>query len=495
LKANENTQVKKAIEGFSGKRLLQLEGESEIKLREARKSCRDMNDFVNVVLPFSQIKKGEPKEYVPDVYRTFLEELAKRLDTFSAYSYPTRASSKNEQPGHHFGVRLKIIDIESLPRVQDEVEVFSSLSPDIPLKAGDKIVEYFSPSQKKWITMRGLFEKYRGSTDLNDIFLSNDQAEINLKIRSEEGLKEVRLTPWTGDESPPVARARAIGDIIHAEVLNFHDGAADQLRSELLRVREEMRSDKKEVAGVVLDFRFNSGGFDDESGKLISLFIKEGMIWKKVERSTTNIRYSGSLNLPRSMGFFDEPLVMLVNRFSISNGEMTPYLLRDAGRGLVVGEKTFGKGVNQRFFNFDVGSLIGGRFKITTTMTFGRSGKGIQGEKLSPDFNMSDDSFLARIEDCRLKKNCPVMSIQELSGLKNSPLASHPNIEPFDDRSKESGLKAWMARAQPLMATAADKAPADDEKLHSRILGQDYVLRAGYDLIHLHPNYAETSTP
>jgi carboxyl-terminal processing protease len=147
-------------------------------------------------------------------------------------------------------------------------------------------------------------------------------------------------------------------------------------------------SPKKPLAGVVLDLRFNKGGYFDleEAVKLAGLFIKAGPVlgkrnglgeveWmyrKEEDNHEPNMEYLG-------------PLVILVNQFSARASEVVAGTLQDYGRAVIVGAtQTFGKGTLQRAIPMQKYDLPGA-IQITTHQIFLAGGSSVQIKGIEPD--------------------------------------------------------------------------------------------------------------
>lgn len=105
-----------------------------------------------------------------------------------------------------------------------------------------------------------------------------------------------------------------------------------------------------DAKGIVLDLRRNPGGFLDESLTLTDLFLDPGKRivstrGRNPRRGPGEHEDAASTQLPASVG--EKSLVVLVDRFTASAGEILSGALQDHDRALVVGERTFGKGVVQ----------------------------------------------------------------------------------------------------------------------------------------------------
>ena len=100
----------------------------------------------------------------------------------------------------------------------------------------------------------------------------------------------------------------------------------------------------KNTDGVIIDLRGNGGGFLTEAIDLTGLFIPAGPV-VQVRRSNGKNKVHSSHN---KQVFYDGPLMVLIDRFSASASEIFSGAIQDYGRGIVVGERSFGKGTVQQ---------------------------------------------------------------------------------------------------------------------------------------------------
>lgn len=133
---------------------------------------------------------------------------------------------------------------------------------------------------------------------------------------------------------------------------------------------------KKHIDGLVIDLRNNGGGSLQEVNSLVGLFIESG--------PTVQIRgANGGVEVmtdddPRVL--YNGPLAVVVNRLSASASEIFAGAIQDYERGLVVGERTFGKGTVQSLQELDRGQL-----KITMAKFYRVSGESNQHKGIIPD--------------------------------------------------------------------------------------------------------------
>lgn len=151
----------------------------------------------------------------------------------------------------------------------------------------------------------------------------------------------------------------------------------DDFRSTTKDVKRLLAELKEaQVQGIVIDLRDNGGGSLQEASTLTGLFIEQGPI--------VQIRYANNKveklydSDPRI--FWDGPLAVVVNRLSASASEIFAGAVQDYGRGLIIGEDTFGKGTVQSLISLDHGQL-----KLTSAKFYRISGASTQHRGIIPD--------------------------------------------------------------------------------------------------------------
>ena len=139
------------------------------------------------------------------------------------------------------------------------------------------------------------------------------------------------------------------------------------------------RFDDQRVDAVLIDLRGNSGGSLYEANKLTGLFVSSGATLQ-VKESNGNVRPWGD---PRAKQIWKKPMAVMVDRYSASASEIFAGAIQDYQRGIVIGQKTFGKGTVQRLDN-----LSSGQIKITESKFYRITGAGMQSKGVLPDVTL-----------------------------------------------------------------------------------------------------------
>ena len=134
------------------------------------------------------------------------------------------------------------------------------------------------------------------------------------------------------------------------------------------------------VEALVLDLRNNGGGALMEANKIIGLFVASGPTVQVKHKAGYIQPYGAS----RAKQVWEKPLVVLVNRYSASASEIVAGAIQDYQRGLVVGQRTFGKGTVQSLEN-----LSQGQIKITESKYYRVNGTSTQNKGVIPDIELA----------------------------------------------------------------------------------------------------------
>ncbi|MDC0440723.1 carboxy terminal-processing peptidase [Gammaproteobacteria bacterium] len=135
----------------------------------------------------------------------------------------------------------------------------------------------------------------------------------------------------------------------------------------------------QKVDAVLIDLRGNSGGALFEANKLTGLFVSSGATLQ-VKESNGSVRPWGDA---RAKQIWKKPMAVMVDRYSASASEIFAGAIQDYQRGIIIGQKTFGKGTVQKLDN-----LSSGQIKITESKFYRITGAGMQSKGINPDITL-----------------------------------------------------------------------------------------------------------
>lgn len=140
------------------------------------------------------------------------------------------------------------------------------------------------------------------------------------------------------------------------------------------------------IDALTIDLRGNSGGLLDEAASLTGLFINDGPL---VQLKGTNEKID-VIEDPIPGSIYDGPMVVLIDRFSASASEIFAGAIQDYSRGIIIGQKTYGKGSVQSLYPLDRYSRFTskkgfGQLTLTIAKYYRVTGAGTQNKGVIPD--------------------------------------------------------------------------------------------------------------
>jgi len=334
-----------------------------------------------------------------DVFQLFINAYTLSLEPHTSYMSPSLSENFD------ISMRLSLEGIGAVLSVKNEHTVVQSVVPGGPaelggqIKAGDRITGV-AQGNKDIIDVVGwrlqdVVEQIRGPKGsvvrlqvLPKDASMGDPSKIITIVRNKIKLEE-QAAKKSIIEGLDGMEQRRIGVIevptFYRDFRAYSKGDKD-FRSTTRDVRKLLIELSNEgVDGVVVDLRQNGGGSLAEATELTGLFIKSGPVVQvkdtlgKVEVESDpdpEIAYSG-------------PLAVLVNRNSASASEIFAGAIQDYGRGIIIGEPTFGKGTVQTLIDLDrlvtAGTEELGRLRLTMAQFFRVSGGSTQFRGVVPD--------------------------------------------------------------------------------------------------------------
>ncbi|MCC5878762.1 MAG: carboxy terminal-processing peptidase [Idiomarina sp.] len=281
-----------------------------------------------------------------DAFSTVMNAFARSVEAHTSYLSPRNAERFQQN------MNLQLEGIGAVLQSEYDYTVIRSLVPGGPadssgqLAVDDKIIAV-AQGDKEFVDIIGwrlddvvdLITGPKGSTVRLQVLKESqgsggtpDTVEIvRDKIRLED--REAKAEVKTLDDSEYAERR--VGVI---EIPGFYNNLSGDVRKLIAELKEQ------DVEGIIVDLRGNGGGSLSESITLTGLFIEEGPV-VQVRDSSGRIEVNRDTDGEVD---YEGPLTVMVDRFSASASEIFAAAIQDYGRGLVVGEQTFGKGTVQQ---------------------------------------------------------------------------------------------------------------------------------------------------
>ncbi|MCR8557436.1 S41 family peptidase [Mucilaginibacter sp. BJC16-A38] len=234
---------------------------------------------------------------------------------------------------------------------------------------------------------------------INDIPLdgkNNDQvslllkgskgATIRLLVKRESDPKPVEKNLVRDEiKQPNVSYSGMVdGNMGYIKLDKFLENSADEVTNALVAIK------KNNPNGIILDLRSNGGGILQEAVKIVNLFVQKDVevVSQKGKIKEKNFTYNTVSN-PLEPNL---PLVVLVNSHSASASEIVAGALQDLDRAIIIGQRSYGKGLVQQTFNLPYNSLV----KITIAKYYVPSGRCIQEIDYT---HRKDDGTVVKVAD------------------------------------------------------------------------------------------------
>ncbi len=300
---------------------------------------------------------------VAQAIHTYLNGILDELDPHS--SYMTREEYRELRSGtrgQFGGVGLVIDESQELPVIREVVPNspahMAGIRPgDVLLKVGKKISAF-----------RTLDSVLR---DIRDLAVDKAAPVWFFRPASRRVYRSFLAREEIPTRSAELRVVEGHPEVLHIRVTGFSNHTADDVQS---LFEHGQRAARGKLKLILLDLRGNPGGLLDQAIQVSDLFIRQGKI------VSTRSRFEEQVEQATRGAKIDLPLVVLVNSSSASASEIVAGALKDHGRALVVGERTFGKGSVQSLFELATGTAL----KLTVAHYFTPAGQSLQGVGIEP---------------------------------------------------------------------------------------------------------------
>lgn len=280
--------------------------------------------------------------------------------------------------GQYGGIGALIRKKDSLVVVAEPYEGFPAMKAG--LIAGDIILE-----------VNGKSTEGKSTSDISQVLKGQPQTEVKVKVQryGEEKPMDVTITrEEIKIESVPYSGILQ-NNIGYVNLSSFTDNCAQDVKKAIEELKEQG------MEKLVLDLRGNPGGLLKEAVALSNLFVPKGelIVSTKGKVKEWNKDYKADQQpLDKEM-----PIAVLVNSGSASASEIVSGVIQDLDRGVVIGQRTFGKGLVQTTRPLSYNSQL----KVTTAKYYIPSGRCIQALDYS---NRREDGSVGKVPDSLITK-------------------------------------------------------------------------------------------
>ena len=327
-----------------------------------------------------------------DIFSIAINTLSNQFDPHSSYLSPRSAEDFD------MNMSLKLEGIGALLGADDDYTKIVSLVPGGPAeKSGeilpeDKItrIRQIDAEDKEYVDVVGwrideVVDLIRGEsgTQVEIEFISSDSADSTRKLVTltrEEIKLEDRAAKSKIIETKEGNKIGIIDLPSFYIDFNAYQNRDSDYRSSSNDVEDILKNFNIEgVDAVILDLRNNGGGALIEANKIVGLFVSSGPT-VQVKHKAGYIQPYGSSKAEQA---WQKPMAVLVNRYSASASEIVAGAIQDYQRGIVLGQRTFGKGTVQ-----SLESISKGQVKITESKYYRIDGSSTQNKGVLPDIEL-----------------------------------------------------------------------------------------------------------
>ena len=383
-----------------------------------------------------------------DIFSIVINTLTNQFDPHSSYMSPRSVEDFD------MSMSLKLEGIGALLGADDDYTKIISLVPGGPAEKSGEILP-----EDKIIRIRQINEKNNKYIDVVgwridevvDLIRGESGTQVEIELVSSNSANGSRkLVTLTREEIKLEDRA-AKSKIIKTKIgnkigiidlpsfyidFNAYQNQDSNYRSSSNDIKNILDNFNSEgVDALILDLRNNGGGALIEANKIVGLFVSSGPT-VQVKHKSGYIQPYGST---KTKQVWQKPMAVLVNRYSASASEIVAGAIQDYKRGIVIGQRTFGKGTVQT-----IEEVSKGQIKITESKYYRVDGSSTQNKGVMPDIELlstwdinsvGESSYPNALEwdtirPYRHKKfNFDANQILEIRNLYSQRLTSSPNLK------------------------------------------------------------------
>ena len=320
-------------------------------------------DIIKNIEIFTNLYKELNTSYVDDVdpgklMKTGIDAMVSSLDPFTNYI------SESDIEGYRYLTEGRYNGIGAKSDVIGDYVTIIQLYKDQPadkagMKVGDQIV-----------AVDGKSAKGRSVEDVNSILRGFPGTAVTLTIKRPGQSKDIDIDLVRSEVNVPNVPYYGLvgGDVGYVSLTTFTRMAGRNIAEAV----QSLKSENPNLKGVVLDLRNNGGGLLNEAVNICNVFINKGELVVTTKGKVKDWdRAFRTMNSPIDL---DIPLAVLINKRSASASEIVSGVIQDYDRGVLIGQRSYGKGLVQN--TKDVG--YNSKLKLTTAKYYIPSQRCIQ---------------------------------------------------------------------------------------------------------------------
>ncbi len=288
-----------------------------------------------------------------------IDEMLKSLDPYTTYIPESEIEDfRFITTGQYGGIGAIITKREDFVYISEPYENYPAHKAG--LMSGDKILE-----------INGRSAKGKNTEEISEILKGEPNTSVTLLIERETIKDPIRFEVKFDREKisiKSVSYAEYVEEGLgYIKLRSFTKGCAKDVKEAILKLKKE-----GELRGLILDLRNNPGGLLNESVDIVNLFVEKGA---EIVKTKGKIKSWEKVYVAKSKPLdLELPLVVLINSTSASASEIVSGSIQDLDRGIVIGERSYGKGLVQQTRKLTYNSQL----KLTVAKYYTPSGRCIQ---------------------------------------------------------------------------------------------------------------------